>query len=407
MQTLRIPSRPSILTSLALAGALALTGCGGHADSADSSPETSAASSASSASEESAAPETAEESAAPETAEESGDDATTGAESSGSAQSDAASSAASASDESSEPVAEGTSAATSAASSEPAAESSEPEATESAPVADGSAASTDEQCSGLSGPEAWAAAKEQGIAEDVDEEHLGAVASYDHYDDCAGLSAVVVNKSWHSFAPAEVVLFRHGQPVGTATDYDHPVPVIERVADESLQITYHFPKDGEAYAEASGRAVFTVTWDQTSGEVVRTGEVPPTGEIAGPSQTASPEPSSTPTEAEASADEDFGVLQHGEDKSFCFYGDESVSCFGKHNNMATLPVTGEPTLKDDLPATGWETLPNVTQVEVGDTETVGPFTCEATQGGFDCENTQSGATISVAGPEMSSTPPTR
>ena len=127
------------------------------------------------------------------------------------------------------------------------------------------------------------------------------------------------------------------------------------------------------------------------------------------SSSASSPTASTPASSPAAGGEAAspGVLAHGDDKGFCFFGPESITCFGKHGNSATLNATGPAELRRDLPATGWEELPEPTTLAPGQSATLGGFECEATAAGFTCVSTTSGAGLTVEGPEMSTIPPTR
>lgn len=97
------------------------------------------------------------------------------------------------------------------------------------------------------------------------------------YDPCADLSWIVLPVTGGTVSsPYAVMLFHRGEFVGPATEesygFGHDV---ERVADDTITITYRYVQPGEANADASGRATSTFTWDAGAGEVVRTGELPP------------------------------------------------------------------------------------------------------------------------------------
>jgi len=257
----------------------------------------------------------------------------------------------------------------------------------------------------MTGDEAFAAARAKGLVESPGTDRFQYLDTSD-YDDCAGLSAITLSLSGHAFAGVEMQLFHHGQPVGPATDEEYAAPSLERLSDDSIQVTYYFPKEGEAYAYASGTAVSTFTWDPETESVVHSGEFPPGyGRSA-----ASPAPSSAKAAAPATGADwidpawGYAMVIHRDDVGFCFAGEEALTCFGKEANQATLPASGDPTSETDLPATGWEEGPEPIALAPGESTTLGPFTCTATAGGFDCSNDETGAAISVAGAKMRLTP---
>lgn len=257
----------------------------------------------------------------------------------------------------------------------------------------------------MTGDEAFAAARAKGLVESPGTDRHQYLDTSD-YDECAGLSAITLSLSGHAFAGVEMQLFHHGQPVGPATDEEYAAPALKRLSDDSLQVTYHFPKEGEAYAFASGKAASTFTWDPETESVVHSGEFPPGyGRSA-----ASPAPSSAKAAAPAT-DWDridpawgYAMVVHRDDVGFCGVMEEAVKCFGKKANQATLPVAGDPTSETDLPATDIEGGPEPIVLAPGESTTLGSFTCTATAGGFDCSNDITGAAISVAGAKMRLTP---
>lgn len=97
------------------------------------------------------------------------------------------------------------------------------------------------------------------------------------YDPCAELSSITVTIEHGTIStPAHVMLFHHDEYLGTATE--NPViysPTTERLADDSIEVTFMWPLEGESYVDASGNAVSVFTWDETSQSVVHTGEFPP------------------------------------------------------------------------------------------------------------------------------------
>lgn len=353
MSALRLSPRRTLLTALALGSALGVTACGGGTDPA---PQPSEAASTPSASSVSSAPTKS----APTTPSGASTSSTT------------------------TPAV--------APSSEPAPEPSSP-ATSAAL----------EECSGLTGPEALQQAVDEGLATPYPDVALEN-ADYSAYDDCAELSAVVLTLGNGGLPGMEVQLFHRGDPVGAAPDagLSTVITPLTRIDAATLQAVFPYARPGESHAEASGRATSTYTWDADTETVVRSGDLPPTRADAS-SPTASTPASSPAAGGEAASP---GVLAHGDDKGFCFFGPESITCFGKHGNSATLNATGPAELRRDLPATGWEELPEPTTLAPGQSATLGGFECEATAAGFTCVSTTSGAGFTVEGPEMSTIPPT-
>ncbi|UQN15107.1 LppP/LprE family lipoprotein [Gulosibacter sp. ACHW.36C] len=99
------------------------------------------------------------------------------------------------------------------------------------------------------------------------------------YDPCAELSSMTVTIEHGTIStPAHVILFHHDEYLGTATE--NPViysPTAERLADDSIEVTFMWPLEGEGegYADASGKGVAVFTWDEASQSIVHTGDLPP------------------------------------------------------------------------------------------------------------------------------------
>lgn len=102
------------------------------------------------------------------------------------------------------------------------------------------------------------------------------VDSLSTYDPCAALSWVTLSGGGTGSSPRQQMLFHHGDYLGTTTAEPigfHPATV--RLSDSSIQVTYTYKKDGESNAEASGRAVSTYTWNESTESIDHAGEWPP------------------------------------------------------------------------------------------------------------------------------------
>lgn len=101
-------------------------------------------------------------------------------------------------------------------------------------------------------------------------------ASTDTYDQCAALSWIVLPIEMGTVSsPNQILLFHHGEYVGTATEQAYGFwPDVVRVDDATINVTFRWPLDGESNAEASGTSVATFAWDDASGAVVMSGELP-------------------------------------------------------------------------------------------------------------------------------------
>jgi hypothetical protein len=102
-------------------------------------------------------------------------------------------------------------------------------------------------------------------------------ADYSGYDPCAALSWSVVSLEMATgSSPCAILLFHEGTSLGTATKVQYGfVPQVERTAPGAILVTYRYLKDGEATADASGRAAATFTWNPETESVDMAGETPP------------------------------------------------------------------------------------------------------------------------------------
>ena len=98
------------------------------------------------------------------------------------------------------------------------------------------------------------------------------------YDSCASLSWIVLPiEGGTASSPYQIMLFHHGEYIGVTSDQMIGFfPEVERLDDETIQVTYKWPRDGESTAGASGRSVSVFTWDAITRAVVHSGEWPPT-----------------------------------------------------------------------------------------------------------------------------------
>ena len=98
------------------------------------------------------------------------------------------------------------------------------------------------------------------------------------YDSCASLSWIVLPiEGGTASSPYQIMLFHYGEYIGVTSDQMIGFfPEVERLDDETIQVTYKWPRDGESTAGASGRSVSVFTWDAITRAVVHSGEWPPT-----------------------------------------------------------------------------------------------------------------------------------
>ncbi|MFT3660393.1 MAG: LppP/LprE family lipoprotein [Gordonia sp. (in: high G+C Gram-positive bacteria)] len=101
-------------------------------------------------------------------------------------------------------------------------------------------------------------------------------AMVENYDQCLPLSAIVLPiEGGTASSPYQVMLFHHGEYIGTATERAHGfAPEVARVDDTTIAVTWTWPRAGESSAGATGKSRAQFRWDDASGEVVMTGEEP-------------------------------------------------------------------------------------------------------------------------------------
>ncbi|WP_150851033.1 LppP/LprE family lipoprotein [Corynebacterium tuberculostearicum] len=99
------------------------------------------------------------------------------------------------------------------------------------------------------------------------------------YDPCASLSwETLMIEGGTSSSPFHIMLFNHGEYLGTATAKPYGfAPTIERVSDSEIAVTYHWPREGEGNANRSGTTDAGFRWDEGQQKVIMSGDVPPTG----------------------------------------------------------------------------------------------------------------------------------
>lgn len=96
------------------------------------------------------------------------------------------------------------------------------------------------------------------------------------YDPCAELSWIVVPYGGTASSGNAVMLFHHGEYLGTATAEPQAfTPSIERINDSSIAITYRYLKGDEANARPEGRALSTFTWNDETQSIDHEGDFPP------------------------------------------------------------------------------------------------------------------------------------
>ena len=132
------------------------------------------------------------------------------------------------------------------------------------------------ECSGLTGEEALAAwGPDVPIYNDWPWWLEGADTST--YDECADLSWITLEiEGATASSPVQIMLFHRGEYIGTTAS--EPIgfyPDVVRVDDATIEVTYTWPKEGEANAEASGSSVSVFTWSETEQRVIHSGEWPP------------------------------------------------------------------------------------------------------------------------------------
>ena len=98
------------------------------------------------------------------------------------------------------------------------------------------------------------------------------------YDPCASLSwETLMIEGGTSSSPFHIMLFNHGEYLGTATAKPYGfAPTIERVSDSEIAVTYHWPREGEGNANRSGTTDAGFRSDEGQQKVIMSGDVPPT-----------------------------------------------------------------------------------------------------------------------------------
>ncbi|MDY3127212.1 MAG: LppP/LprE family lipoprotein [Corynebacterium sp.] len=97
------------------------------------------------------------------------------------------------------------------------------------------------------------------------------------YDPCAPLSWVIVDDGFGASAsPRHIMLFHHGEYVGTATkDPQSSFPKIHRTDANTIDVTYTWLREGEYQYQRSGSTWASFAWDEQSQSVVMSGDLPP------------------------------------------------------------------------------------------------------------------------------------
>lgn len=98
------------------------------------------------------------------------------------------------------------------------------------------------------------------------------------YDPCATLSwSIVTVHDATASSARQIVLFNHGEYIGTATAEAYGfLPTVTRADDHTINVIYHYSKPGEGVADASGEAHASFTWNEATQSVDMAGNVPPT-----------------------------------------------------------------------------------------------------------------------------------
>ncbi|MGP6174615.1 LppP/LprE family lipoprotein [Corynebacterium sp. A21] len=135
------------------------------------------------------------------------------------------------------------------------------------------------QCSDLSGPgaaERWAGQ----VPTYNDWPWDTGYAIIDGYDSCVALSWIVLPiEGGTASSPYQIMLFNQGEYLGTATSEAYGFsPDVVRLDDETIEVTGHWPREGESNAGACGTSTAQFRWDEAQGKVVMTREVPRAGE---------------------------------------------------------------------------------------------------------------------------------
>ena len=100
----------------------------------------------------------------------------------------------------------------------------------------------------------------------------------DNYSPCAELSWITISEGpcCTAMQPTPILLFHHGEYVGTATSKEiGAMPKVSRVSENKIEVRYIYLKEGESNAQASGVATAYFTWDSNTHQVIQSGDLPP------------------------------------------------------------------------------------------------------------------------------------
>jgi hypothetical protein len=102
----------------------------------------------------------------------------------------------------------------------------------------------------------------------------------DGYDACAACAAlswmILPIQGGTASSPYQIMLFHDGRYIGTATSEAYGFhPTVQRTDAGQIQVTWHWPREGESNAGASGTTTATFTWNDATGQVDMAGDVPP------------------------------------------------------------------------------------------------------------------------------------
>ena len=100
----------------------------------------------------------------------------------------------------------------------------------------------------------------------------------DNYSPCAELSWITISEGpcCTAMQPTPILLFHHGEYVGTATSKEiGAMPKVSRVSENKIEVRHIYLKEGESNAQASGVATAYFTWDSNTHQVIQSGDLPP------------------------------------------------------------------------------------------------------------------------------------
>ncbi len=100
----------------------------------------------------------------------------------------------------------------------------------------------------------------------------------DNYSPCSELSWITISEGpcCTAMQPTPILLFHHGEYVGTATSKEiGAMPKVSRVSENKIEVQYIYLKEGESNAQASGVATAYFTWDSNTHQVIQSGDLPP------------------------------------------------------------------------------------------------------------------------------------